>query len=474
MRNIYDSHRIGGGRDEHGAGGELAQRLAGSEHGQRTFQPAQVEDDGFGIGTHRLVQARGNFAQPRAGRRKLEPVSQPARFEGQPGEMASDLTCETTSLGFARLFPLAEARAALDAQCAEIAAVRLPVAAACGLVAAATVVASSPVPDRALALRDGWAVVAQETLGASSYAPVFLVAPPLRVRSGDPMPEATDAVLPLPFVDARAMPVEIYGSVAPFDGVRRRGGDVPAGLVLLEAGALVGPDQVALLALAGLTEIAVRVPSVLILASGCAEGQGAAAAYVAAAAEREGARSRVETLAAMDAAALARVVAAADADLMLVLGDSDCGGTLVRALAAAGEVCAHGIAVRPGDSMGCGRIARGAGQASIPVVFAGPRIEGLLAAWLLLARPCLDRICGRKPREPAAGGVLSRKIVSAPGMSDLALLRRAIGVDREEMWEPVATGDIPWSAILGAEAWLLIEPESEGLPGGRKICPQRL
>ncbi len=375
-------------------------------------------------------------------------------------------------MGFARLVPLGDALAALEAACAEVAAVRLRVGDACRRVAASAVSAPAPVPDRAIALRDGWAVLAQETLGASSYAPCFAATAPSLVRAGDLLPEATDAVLPLPFVDTSAFPCEIYGPVAPLEGARGRGADLAEGTLLVDAGEALRPEQVALLRLAGLTEIDVRAPSVSIL--GLAGTPSPAVAYVAAAAEREGASVSVDSPNASDPVALARTLAAKDADLVLVFGDSSCGGTIATAVSVAGEVLAHGLAVRPGESMGCGLVARSSASGPVPVVFGPDRLECALAAWLLLARPCLDRLAGRKPREPAASLPLTRKIVSAPGMSDLVLLRCATGAHGKRMWEPLATGDIPWGVILDAEAWRVVPPDSEGFPAWHEIYARAL
>jgi len=377
-------------------------------------------------------------------------------------------------LGFARLVSLDDALAALLSHCTEVAAVRLPVADARGRVAAAPVLVPADVPDRDVALREGWAVLSQETLGASSYAPSFAITPPARVRMEDPLPEAADAVLPLPFVDATAVPCEIYGSVPPLDGVRGRGEDLAEGTCLVDAGEALRTEQVALLRLAGIAEIDVCVPSVALLSLAVTEGPRPAAAYVAAAVARDGATCSVESLGANDPVAVAQTLSAQDADLVLLFGDSSCGGTISTAVSLSGQVLAHGLAVRPGESMGCGLVARASGSGHIPVVFGPERLECVLATWLLLARPCLDRLAGRKPREPTASLPLTRKIVSAPGMSDLVLLRGTSGAQGKRMWEPLATGDIPWSAILDAEGWRLVPPDSEGFPAWHEIYVQAL
>lgn len=373
-----------------------------------------------------------------------------------------------SDLGFARLVPVRVASDMLVGRCVEVPAVRVPIAEAAGRVAAAKVTALRALPERAIALRDGWAVAASETFGATSYAPCIATTLPRRVTCGDALPETADAVLPLPAVRVDGAIAEIYASATPWEGARAKGGDIAEGAVLVAAGETLRPEHVPLLRLAGVTELDVRMPSLAILSLG-SEGAVAAAAYVASLAARGGASVRASSAAVEDL-----VTTAETADLVLVLGDSGFDGNIVHALRRAGEVLAHGIAVRPGETMGCGVIAHGAKGAGIPVVFASDRLESALAAWLLLARPCLDRLSGREPCERGGALALARKIVSAPGVSDLSVLSRAPADDGTERWEPLATGDIPWNAILRAEAWLLVPPESEGYPAGGKVCAKFL
>lgn len=374
-----------------------------------------------------------------------------------------------SELGFARLVPLRDASAELAARCAAVPSVRMPVEDAAGRIVATPVRAPMAVPEHVIALRDGWAVPAHETLGASSYAPGFASTPPRRVFHGDALPDGTDTVLPLPAVDAAASPAEIYASAAPMDGARARGGDFSEGTILLDAGDLLRPEHIPLLRLAGVSDIDVRVPSVTIVSLGCSARSESAAAHIAAAATHEGARCHVEAIGTRDPAQAALALSSGDADLVVILGDSGCGGALFRALSLAGKIIAHGLAVRPGETMGCGVIETASRPAAVPVVFVSDRIECVLAAWLLLARPCLHRLAGRSRQGRGELLPLTRKIVSAPGTSDLALLRHAVGTDATGMWEPVATSDIPWNAILHAEAWLLVPPECEGFPAGHAV-----
>ncbi|MBX9594135.1 MAG: molybdopterin biosynthesis protein, partial [Roseomonas sp.] len=101
---------------------------------------------------------------------------------------------------------------------------------------ASALVAAGPVPARAMALREGWAVAAAETEGAGVYAPAPLPGPAIRVRPGDPMPDGRDAVLD-PFDAMEAGDgVMAMQAVAAGDGVHPPGADIAAGSVIRAAG----------------------------------------------------------------------------------------------------------------------------------------------------------------------------------------------------------------------------------------------
>src|SRR4051812_38678248 len=87
----------------------------------------------------------------------------------------------------ARLTPLADAFAALDAVAKPVRPRDVAAGDAAGLVLAADVTASTQ-PAGATALQDGWAVRADQLADAGSYAPVRLATPPAWVETGDRMP----------------------------------------------------------------------------------------------------------------------------------------------------------------------------------------------------------------------------------------------------------------------------------------------
>ena len=91
----------------------------------------------------------------------------------------------------------------------------------------------------------------------------------MRIMTGAPMPRGADAVVPIEQTDGGVVHVSLRTSPAPGQHVRHEGEDVRAGEVILRAGTLLGPGQIALLAAAGLARVrVVPRPRVVVLSTG--------------------------------------------------------------------------------------------------------------------------------------------------------------------------------------------------------------
>lgn len=369
--------------------------------------------------------------------------------------------------GFGRLTSLPQSLAALAPFCQPVAPVSSPIETAAGRIAAAPLYAPAPLPPFPVALRDGWAVRARETIGASSAAPCFASAPPARIAFGGAAPPDADAVLAPNSVDGTAVPPEIFETAAQGEGLRLRGSDFTAGAVIGAEGEVLRPDRAALLRLAGIGAVSVRIPRIAILA---AEGGGD---WIAAMARREGADCEVIPL-----GGEGRRTKPAAADLWLAIGEA--GRVELESLAARGPVASHAVATRPGQAI-CGIVSTPSAPDGAPFVLTPERFECVFTAWLLLARPCLRSLAGSRICDPRRSLPLTRKIVSNPGWSDLVLLRvnRLPNEvenlpDGGEAWEPLACADIAWSAIARADAWLAVEADSEGYASGQPVFAEFL
>ncbi|WP_247895743.1 molybdopterin-binding protein [Azospirillum brasilense] len=334
-----------------------------------------------------------------------------------------------------------------------------------GVVLAAPVNAPGDWPPTDRAVRDGVAVASSDTLGAGSYNPVPLPGA-VTIAAGEPMPPGTDAVLPVEAMQADGPFVEALGSAAPGDGVERRGEGLRAGTVLMKAGHRLRPQDIGLLAALGIDTVRVgALPRVRIaLAGGPRSGPETLGAMLTALVTRDGGVVELVGPLPADRAALAAAYAAPGADLLISAGRTGVGDDDVAplALADAGVLALHGVALRPGDSAALG-LAGG-----VPALLLPGEPMACLTAYELLAGRAVRRLAGRDPAlpHPAVPAVMVRKLVSEIGCAELYRVRRTA----DGMVEPVASPHRPGlaGAVL-ADGFVLIPAESEGVPAGATV-----
>ena len=164
--------------------------------------------------------------------------------------------------------------------------VRLGLEEAEGGVLAEDAVALCPLPSFDNSGMDGYAVHAADVAAAAPGAPVTLpvtdeipagdtrvltVAPgtSARIMTGALMPAGADAVVPVEWTDGGVKQVTISQPAPAGNAIRRRGGDVDEGDVMVGTGALLGPAQLGLVAAGGHRMALVRPrPRVEVIATG--------------------------------------------------------------------------------------------------------------------------------------------------------------------------------------------------------------
>ncbi len=167
----------------------------------------------------------------------------------------------------ARLTPLADALAAIDALVRPVQTREAAVAAALGRVLGADAVVANSRPVRALALRDGWAIRSEETADAGSYAPAILAALPARIDTGEPLPAGTDAVAPLEGISFHGQRAQATAPVAPGEGVLPVGADAAAGKPLRRSGQRLRSIDCAVLLAADVSRVTIREPRIRLVRS---------------------------------------------------------------------------------------------------------------------------------------------------------------------------------------------------------------
>ena len=355
----------------------------------------------------------------------------------------------------ASLTPLDVALAAILRGVEPVLPVELPLEQALRCVAAEMPPLSAH-PPRDIAASDGWALRANDLVGASSYSPLPLVKTPRWVEAGDVMPEGCDCVLDADAVDQAGPIAQALAEAIPGQGVRRAGHDIAEGSSVAEAGRRVLARDLLIARAAGLSTMKVRRPQLAVVNI---PGGTLTASLIAESARNAGAEVVCGEAAARDAASIAGALDAGACDLLITIGGSGVGRTdaTVAALAERGEVIAHGIALQPGRTAAVGRIG------TTPVIALPGAPDQAFAAWWALALPVLDRLSGRRPRK-TLNLPLARKIASQVGLAEIVLLERKQGA-----WTTLAVGELSLDAIARAEAWLLVSGDAEGFAAGSLV-----
>lgn len=163
----------------------------------------------------------------------------------------------------------------------------IPIEEACGRVLSETVISPEDIPGFARSTMDGFAVRASDTFGASETGPAYLeisgeilmgqepdmsLAPghAIKIATGGMLPEGADAVLMFEYssgVDSSM--IEAQKALAPGENVIQRGEDMAEGEILIDDCVRLRPQDIAVLASAGITGIeAFNRPMVSIISTG--------------------------------------------------------------------------------------------------------------------------------------------------------------------------------------------------------------
>jgi molybdopterin molybdotransferase len=306
-------------------------------------------------------------------------------------------------------------------------------------------------PLHAIALRDGFAVAGAAVSDAGPYAPVPLPLTTRPIDVGDPLPDGTDAVLPLDAVVLRGHRAEAIAPVAAGEGVLPAGADVAERAPLRRAGERARAIDLAAMGAAGVKEVSLRLPKIHVVWGGDARSAAIGAA-LATLVRVTGEAGGVVT---GQAITLEPALCEAETDAIIALGGTGSGrsDSAVAALARLGRVEAHGIAVSPGETAAFGFVG------GRPVLLVPGRLDAALAVWLLIGRHLVAKLAGGRVEDSRAMLPLKRKVTSTIGLTELIPVRCADG-----MAEPLASGYLSLSSLAQSDGWIVIPAESEGFP----------
>jgi molybdopterin molybdotransferase len=311
-----------------------------------------------------------------------------------------------------------------------------------------------------LALLDGWAIAADASLGAGSYAPALLPEMPQRVEVGQPLPPDTDSVAPFDAVKISGGRAEVLSTINPGDGVLAAGGDCDAAIPLRRAGERLRATDVAAFAAAGVARITVREPRVRVLPLRGSGIINAAARLLATDIERHGGSARLDD-AGRD---FGGVLGAGNADVIVTVGGTGNGrnDNSVQIMNREARLAVHGMAISPGETAALGF----AGQR--PVLMLPGRLDAALAVWMVVGRRILERVSAvtlSKDSDAVETLPLARKVASTIGLAEIVPVRRNAG-----QVEPLATKYLPISVLARSDGWILVPADSEGYSAGTLVA----
>lgn len=368
---------------------------------------------------------------------------------------------------------------------------RVPIAAINKRVLASDIVSGRDVPPFVRAAMDGYAVIAEDTFGASRSEPVMLTCvdrvytgqtPSVRVNRGEcveiatgaPLPPGADAVVMVEETESALPAVRVLSPVHPRQHVGPQGADIRTGQIVLARGERFNPSRVGALAALGLTDAEVFAqPTVAILSTGneiVAPGRTLSAGQIydinrftlSAIVVEHGAvavpfEAAQDTLDALDAA----VDRCLTCDVLVFSGGSSVGDRdlLMDCVQQRGEVLFHGVAVKPGKPTVFGTIA-GKPVFGLP----GYPTSCLSNGYILLA-PALRVMAHLPPARPATvTAPLARRIVSTTGRHQFYTVRLHNG---QAVPAFKASGDI--TSMSKADGYIEIAANTDIVDAGELV-----
>ena len=364
-----------------------------------------------------------------------------------------------------------------------------PLMEAFGLVAAEDVHASVALPGFDNSAMDGYAVAHDDVSTASSETPVHLpvvgeigagqgsllaMSPgtAVKIMTGAPVPAGADSVVPYEWTDHGVANVVI--SQAPDRGqhVRPKGQDVSEGDLLVQAGTVLGPRQIGLLAAVGRPSVRSRPrPRVVVLSTGSelrepGSSLGHDAIYdgnsflLAAAARQAGAIAYRVGIVPDEPRAFLNALndQLVRADLVVTSGGVSMGDydVVKEALSPLGTVWFGGVAMQPGKPQGFGTV----GEDAIPIVTLPGNPVSSYISFEQFVLPAIRRLMGRTPYTlPEADALLTHGLRSPAGRRMFARGTLSI-VDGRLAVTPVGPQGSHMIGDLADSDALIVVPES--------------
>jgi molybdopterin molybdotransferase len=362
---------------------------------------------------------------------------------------------------------------------------------ALGRVLAEPLIAEEDLPGVDRSAVDGYAVRAEDTVGASQFKPKLLAlkdkdeiarGQAWQLWTGNSIPKGADAVVMLENTKRATDKIEVWTPLAPGDNISKKGEDLRKGEIALEVGVRLRPQHLGLMAALGVAEVKVfEKPKIAILATGnelveAGHNRGKDQVFdvnrhvISALCRELGAEPLDLGIAGDDAEEItAKLEKGLAADAVITTGGTSVGASdLVPEMASKlGKpgVIVHGVAMRPAMPTALA-IVKGK-----PVVILSGNPVAAMIGFEVFARPLICRLSGldREESRPLLNARMTRKIVTALGRKTFVRVR-VLRKDGEFLAEPVsAKGSGVITTMTRANGYVVVPENREGLAKGEAV-----
>lgn len=347
-------------------------------------------------------------------------------------------------------------------------------------VSACAVYARLSSPHYTACAMDGIALRAARTFGATETTPVFLGEDNfIRVDTGDPLPDGCDAVVMIEECVETDSGITLRSAAAPWQHIRQIGEDISAGDMILPSYTAIEPAQIGAMLAGGVMRMeAIAKPRVGIIPTGdeiippgadpkSGEIMEFNSAVFSAMLRRWGAEGIVYPVEPDEPKKIEQALrrAADECDMVLLCAGTSAGrddGT-VSAIRALGEVCVHGIAIRPGKPAVLGAVG------TKPIVgVPGYPVSGIIVLEELV-KPVIDLLLMREREMPETVCVrMGRKLVSPLKYREFVRASLGFGADGGLTAAPLGTGAGVITSVTKADCLIDIPQNSEGYHAGER------
>ena len=356
----------------------------------------------------------------------------------------------------------------------------LPVTEAAGRVTAAPIYAKICVPLYNTCAMDGIALDARITLNACETTPVLLTADLYKkVNTGDLLPHGCDAVVMIEDVFDSNDCVKLFKAATPGQHIRQIGEDICAGEMLLPSCSLITPAAAGAMVASGITEIEViKRPVVGIIPTDdnhippiidhTADAKPDHNSVILSAMLHEwGAETMIYQIVKDDftpmRTAIRAILAECDAVILCAGSSAVSESYATNAIADAGAVLYHGLAIKPGKPAILGY----SGQKPLLGV---PRhhVSSIIVAEELL-RPVVEYLCGKvRQTHEYVDAILSKAIVSTLKYQEFVRVHMGY-VKGRLVASPLSRGSGIATSFMRADGIVEVPQDIDGYKSGAQV-----